>query len=413
MNSIELRQERARVWDAMQKLNAGAMEEQRSLTAEEQEQWDRMNAELDRLAELIGKEERAEEERGRIAVSDAIAEHDVPAKQSEAAYRDAFRAYLVGGMGELGPEQRTLLRKGHTSLSGAETRALGVGAGPTGGFTVPDESMAPIVEAMEAFGGIRASRATVRTTNSGADWPVPMNNDVDNEGVRIGENQAVGEQDVEFGQKVLRAYMYTSRIIRVPYQFLQDTSIADFESWLGRVFGDRIGRITNREFTEGLGGGNEPEGLLTASVLGATTGAADVITYDDLVELEHSVDPAYRIGAEWMLHDQTLKELKQLTDGMGRPLWVPGVAVREPDTILGYRYVVNQHFPSPAWASGDRAIAFGDMSYYWVRDVRGVTVVRLDERYADNLQVGFLAFSRHDGALVDAGTHPIRHLAML
>ena len=55
MNSVELRQERARVWDAMQKLNAGAMEEQRSLTAEEQEQWDRMNAELDRLAELIGR----------------------------------------------------------------------------------------------------------------------------------------------------------------------------------------------------------------------------------------------------------------------------------------------------------------------------------------------------------------------
>ena len=86
--------------------------------------------------------------------------------------------------------------------------------------------------------------------------------------------------------------------------------------------------------------------------------------------------------------------------------------MREPDSILGYRYVVNQHFPSPAWGGGERAIAFGDMSYYWVRDVRGITVVRLDERYADNLQVGFLAFSRHDGALVDAGTHPVRHLVM-
>lgn len=411
MNSVELRQERARIWDGMQQLNATAMEETRALTAEEQEQWDRMDGELDRLAKLIAKEERAEDARGRAAVEDAASGEETQ-EDGQAEYREAFRAYLAGGMGELGPEQRALLRKGYSTLSGAETRALGVGAGPTGGFTVPDESMAPIVNAMAAFGGIRASRATVRTTNSGADWPVPMNNDTNNEGVRIGENQPVLEQDVDFAQKVLRAYMYTSRIIRVPYQFLQDTSIADFESWLGGVFGDRIGRITNREFTNGLGGGNEPEGLLTASVLGATSAAAGVIAYEDLVELEHSVDPSYRIGAEWMMHDQTIKEIKQLTDGLGRPLWVPGVAVREPDSILGYRYVVNQHFPSPAWGGGERAIAFGDMSYYWVRDVRGITVVRLDERYADNLQVGFLAFSRHDGALVDAGTHPVRHLVM-
>ena len=131
--------------------------------------------------------------------------------------------------------------------------------------------------------------------------------------------------------------------------------------------------------------------------------------------LEHSVDPSYRLGAQWMFHDAVLQELKQLSDGQNRPLWLPGVSVGEPDTILRYSYVINQHMPAPvggAWSTGDRAIVFGDMSYYWIRDVRGFSIIRLDERYADNLQVGFLAFARADGALIDAGTHPIRHLAI-
>jgi len=307
-----------------------------------------------------------------------------------------------------------LLRQGHQALEGAEARALGVAAGPVGGFTVPDEAMRPIVSAMLAVGGVRRTRASVITTASGADLPIPLSDDTANEGERIGENAGVAELDPTFGQKILRSYMYTSRIVRVPYQFLQDTSISDFESWLAEMFGQRIGRRQNRDFTNGAGG-NQPEGLVSASPLGAQTAAAGVIAWEDLVALEHSVDPSYRLGAQWMFHDAVLQELKQLSDGQNRPLWLPGVSVGEPDTILRYSYVINQHMPAPvgaAWAAGDRAIVFGDMSYYWIRDVRGFSIIRLDERYADNLQVGFLAFARADGALIDAGTHPIRHLAI-
>jgi HK97 family phage major capsid protein len=234
--------------------------------------------------------------------------------------------------------------------------------------------------------------------------------------VRIGENQPVDELDPAVGQKVLRAYMYTSRIVRVPYQFLQDHLHHRLlrVGWAECSVGASAASPT-AEFTTGVGGGNEPEGLMTAAPLGATTAGVGVIAYGDLVELEHSVDPAYRNGAQWMMNDQAVKEIKQLVDLQNRPVWVPGIAVREPDTILGYRYIVNQHCTAPGaggWNAGDRAIAFGDMSYYYVRDVRGFTIIRLDERYADNLQVGFLAYSRHDGALIDAGTHPVRYLAI-
>lgn len=417
MTVIEMRRKRANLWEQAKAIHERAKEEKRDLSAEEREQWDKLNAEIDSLKEQIDREERAQAIEADLAAQQARPEGKGEERQGpagQAEYRDVFRAYLRNGMSELSPEQRSLLRSGHQSIDGAEARALGVGAGPIGGFTVPDEAMRPIVSAMLAVGGVRRTRASVITTASGADLPVPLSDDTANEGERIGENAGVAELDPTFGQKILRSYMYTSRIVRVPYQFLQDTSISDFESWLAEMFGQRIGRRQNRDFTNGAGG-NQPEGLVSASTLGAQTAAAGVIAWEDLVALEHSVDPSYRLGAQWMFHDAVLQELKQLSDGQNRPLWLPGVSVGEPDTILRYSYVINQHMPAPvggAWASGDRAIVFGDMSYYWIRDVRGFSIIRLDERYADNLQVGFLAFARADGALIDAGTHPIRHLAI-
>lgn len=421
---VEMRRERANLWAQMQGLYQRAADEKRALVAEEQEQWERMDGELARLRTLIDRAEELDAREAGSAVSEVPnadgdagdgERRDKVAVTNTDEYRSAFQAYLRSGVAELPAEQRAMLAKAQQQLDGEQARALGVGAGPTGGFSVPDAAMARIVEAQETIGGVRLSRAQKRQTTTGADLPVPLNDDTANEGVRLGENVAVAELDTAFRQKILRSYMYTSRMIRVSYQFLQDTSLGDFESWLMGLLGERIGRVTNRDFTLGQGGGNEPEGLVTASVLGATTIGAGEIVHTDLIELEHSVDPAYRARGEWMFHDSTLKLIKQLDDGMGRPLFLPGLAVREPDTILQHPYVINQHMaaPGPAGFVGNEiAVLFGDMSYYWIRDVRGITVVRLNERYAENLQVAFLAFSRHDGALMDAGTHPVRHLVI-
>jgi len=146
------------------------------------------------------------------------------------------------------------------------------------------------------------------------------------------------------------------------------------------------------------------------------------LDYTDLVDLEHSVDPAYRSnGAQWMFHDTTLallKSMKAVEDG--RPLWLPGLAVNAPDTILGYPFVVNQSM-APA-AAGEKAILFGDFSYYFIRDVQDLRILRLEERFAEYLQVGFLAFLRTDGVfagpteiegsseLEDNSSSPVKYL---
>jgi HK97 family phage major capsid protein len=143
---------------------------------------------------------------------------------------------------------------------------------------------------------------------------------------------------------------------------------------------------------------------VTAATVGPTGAAAAKIAYDELIDLEHSVDPAYReAGAcRFMFHDSTLKELKKLKDDQKRPLWLPGLAVREPDTILGYAYTVNQHMP--VLAANAKAVLFGDFSKYIIRDVMAVSLFRMtDSKYTEKGQVGFLAFSRHDGNLADVG----------
>ncbi len=405
----ELRQQRARLWEQMKALHERARVENRDLSAEEQEQWDRLDAELNRLKSQIDREERlAVEESDLRQREPAVARSQVGSEApSEKERRAAFVAYLRGGWNALTPEQRAYALNRVASLP-LEVRALGVSTDAAGGYTVEDETIRAIDTAMLAFGGVREAGATVVQTSTGADLPIPTANDTTNKGVLLAENTQVTEQDPSFGQVVLSAYMYTSRLIRVSVQLLQDASF-DIEAWLRERFAERLARITNEHFTTGTGV-NQPQGVVTGATLGVTAASATSVAYAELVDLVHSVDPAYRRNARFMFHDSTLRALKKLTDTEGRPLWVPGVAVREPDTILGHQFVINQDMPQIA--ANAKAILFGDFSKYYIRDVQNMVVLRLSERYADFLQVGFLAFRRHDGRLVDAGTNPIKYLQM-
>jgi HK97 family phage major capsid protein len=183
-----------------------------------------------------------------------------------------------------------------------------------------------------------------------------------------------------------------------------------------------LGRGYETYLTNGSGS-NAPTGILTAIAAsgatpvtaagssandGTSNTGANSIGYADLINLIHSVDPSYRRGAAFMLHDTTVRFLKTLLDKYGRPLWVPAVKDGEPDTICGYKYVVNQSFP--VLAASATTVAFGDWSKFIVRRVKDLSVIRLDERFADYGEVAFVGFSRIDSNLVDAGTHPLNVL---
>lgn len=452
----DLVEKRLRLHEQAQAILKKATEEKREkLTAEEQQEFDRLHTEMDDLRQTIDRIQRSEAVEKELAESTkrktepnrpAVEPHAggdpaAPvARQIQATEEDrlqGFRAWLMAGSdlrAQITPQEEEVARRvgfnlGYKQIDirlslrplkrieGAEDwkptyRAQGVGTGAGGGFGVPDETMRALEVALLQFGGMRLG-ATVLRTDLGADLPIPTANDTAQTGMILAENTQVSQQDVVFGQLVLQAFKYSSKMILVSVELLQD-NVINLAQFLGTALGTRIGRITNTHFTVGTGT-SQPNGIVTASAQGkvGATGQTISVTYDDLVDLEHSVDPAYRVGARWMMHDSSLKVLKKLKDTTGRPLWVPGtagvasIAGVAPDTVLGYPIIINQDVP--VMAANAKSILFGAIGSYLIRDVVNISLLRLDERFADFHQVAFLAFSRHDGDLLNAGTNPVRH----
>jgi HK97 family phage major capsid protein len=199
--------------------------------------------------------------------------------------------------------------------------------------------------------------------------------------------------------------------VLVPVELAQDASF-DIDSHVASVLGTRLGRIHNSYQTTGTGS-SEPQGIVVGASSGVTAAGASTVTADELLALIHSIDPAYRnpaFGAAFMLNDGSLLKLRQIKDGDGRPLWQPGVGEGAPNTIFGYPYVINQDMA--AMTTGLKPVLFGAIKKFMIRRVKDVTVLRLAERYADYHQVGYVAFTRFDSKVLDAGTDPVKYITM-
>lgn len=421
----KLNDERQGVWAQMQEIRRTARDDGgRDLTAEEAQRWDALETDLSARSASIEREQRADQIERDLETPRRDARM-LPGQESrdarggrrsraemtaEEEHRDAFLTWVRGGMMALDPEQRGILQRGFVP-NDAEVRALTVTT-TAGGYLIPQGFYDQLTTAMLAYGAVRRSRAQVITTETGAPLPIPAMNDTGNKGVLLAINTQMANQDVAFTQRTLNAYVMHSKAVLVPWQLLQDSAF-DIEGLLARAFAERIGRIENDYLTTGAGT-TEPAGVVTGAVAGATAGSATAIAFADLIALYHSVDPAYRQSAEWMMNDTSVKQLRTLEDDNARPLWLPSstgsLQDGEPDTILGKRLIINQSMADPATTT--IPIIFGDMSAYWIREVRGVTMVRLNERYADYLQDGFFAYERVDGIVVNAGTNPIKKLTM-
>lgn len=447
MTTKELREKRAGLAEEAASILKKAHDDKRdTLNADEEPKWQGLHDDIDKLLKQIERQERQEavdrslaEAQPRVvepgAVRGANEDRSPVAEmrrlaQGQADSQRALRLWLLGAPTSgytFSDEDRSLLtRFGISPMAKTldlnfstvpmrslaerkdwQYRAQAIGTGAAGGFTVPDELMRSLEIALLTFGGMR-QRCTVIRTSTGAALPFPTVNDTTQTGVRLAENTQVANQDVVFAQLVLDAYKYSSKQVLVSAELLQDSSV-DVGGLLGNLLGTRIGRIQNTEFTLGTGS-SQPNGIITASTVGftAANGDSQVTTwkYGSIVELEHSVDPAYRSNAAFMMADSSIKKTKQIVDSTGRPIWAAGIAQSAPDTLMGYPIVTNQDIAT--MAANAKSVIFGDLSKYLIREVLGVTLLRLEERYADFHQVAFLAFARADGDLLDAGTHPVK-----
>ncbi|MFF3857535.1 phage major capsid protein [Micromonospora sp. NPDC002575] len=391
------------LWHRMQELMQAADTENRDLTAEERQNWDEAEA---RLTDVSGDLERLERmaqlssvDRGQIVTtSDRGDDPDAEA----ARYAEAFGLYLRYGLEGLQGEQRQLLQGGFNQMQqGGGRRAMGTSPDSAGGYLVPETFRNTMVETMKAYGGL-LNICSVITTADGGDLSWPTNDDTGNEGALLSENQQVPEQDMSVGRRELGAYIFTSKMVKLSWKLMRDEAFG-LEAWLPRKLGERIGRAVAGYLITGTGV-KQPEGITTQVRVGKTGagGQTTSVIYDDLIDLEHSVDPAYRgPNCRFLMHDTTLKVIRKLKDGDQRPLWVPVPAPGFPATINGQPYTVDNKMPEPAASA--KTIVFGDFQAgYVVRQVQGVTTIRLNERYADYLQSGFFGYAEVDGMVDDS-----------
>lgn len=405
---LELRQKRANVWTQAQEFSARANKGE-EMSAEDEASWTRALSDVDTLQAQIDLREKDAILTTRFAdIDDQTRSIDLRGNPVEGAndeYRATFEQYIRSGQSGLSVEQRQLLQANHSAV---QQRAQST-TGAAGGFTIPQGFWAKVTETMKYYGGVMESGAEVINTDSGNTIPWPTADDTGNVGAILAENAQITTQDVAFGQADLGAYMYTSRLILVSLQLLQDTGI-DIEAFLGRRIGERLGRIYNTHQTVGLGSGSsQPKGFVTGATTGKTTAGITAITYNEIVDLIHSVDVAYRKDPKcgFQMHDLVLAYVRKIRDdsggaGLGRPIWEPSVQVGVPDSLLGYKVTVNNDM-APALVTTARTMAFGSMaSAFVVRNVNGGQVMRLEERYADFLQVGFFGFGRMDSETQDS-----------
>ena len=273
--------------------------------------------------------------------------------------------------------------------------ALQEGTDSEGGYLVPDEYERTLVEALEEENMFRQLAKVIRT--SSGDRKIPV---VATKGTAswIDEEGAYTESDDSFGQVSIGAYK-VGTMIKVSEELLND-SVFDLESYIAKEFARRIGAKEEEAFFTGDGSG-KPLGILAATggaETGVTAASSTAVTADELMDLFYSLKSPYRKKAVWVLNDSTIKAVRKLKDSTGQYLWQPSLVAGTPDTLLGRPMKTSAYMP--VIAAGAKTIAFGDFSYYWIADRQGRSFKRLNELYAANGQVGFLGFQRVDGKLV-------------
>ena len=433
MSVQELREKRAEIAKRIRELADIANDDKQEWTAEYEEQFKDANKDYDDLTRKIEIAERAEqvqkeidEVQERVMASDKEVRPDIPDEKSNVITLEDRANALQGWLrvqSGLDPEERHLEAAKKTGVNlyrnsldiNLETdyrkvlreyRAYESTSAGAGGETIPAGFVNQFEQALLQYGGVRGVATVIRTA-SGNQLTYPTANDTGNVGALLAENTQVSEQNVATSSLTLDAYKYTSKLVRVSTELLEDSAF-NLVNWLGAVLGERIGRALAAAFATGTGS-SQPNGIVTASTAGVTAASTTAITADELIGLYHSVDPAYRVNATWMMHDNVILAIRKLKDGDNQYLWQPGLQAGVPDRLLGAPVIVNQQMASTIEASA-KTVLFGQMSKYIIRDVASLRLLRLVERYADYDQQGFVAFSRHDGDLLDAGTHPVKHL---
>lgn len=385
---LELREKRAKAWDAAKAFLDAKRGQDGMLSAEDTAAYDKMEADVVALGKEIERLERQASIDAELAKATSTPIATKPGaggktpEEKTGRASDEYKGSFWNAMRAKAP-------------SAAVYNALQVGTDSEGGYLVPDEFEHTLIEALEEENVFRTLAKIINTSSGDRKIPVVATK---GEASWIDEEGLYQEDDDAFTQVSIGAYKLGT-MIKVSEELLNDSAF-DLESYISREFARRIGAREAESFFNGNGTG-KPLGILAASggaQVGVTAGSQTAITADEVIDLFYSLKAPYRKKAVWVLNDATIKAIRKLKDKNDQYLWQPSLVAGTPDTILGRPVVTSAYMPGIA--AGAKTIAFGDFSYYWIADRQGRSFKRLNELYAANGQVGFLGSQRVDGKLV-------------
>ena len=403
MNAKQMREKRAALNEQLKGMVAAAKAEARELTKEETVKFDAIYAEQEELRDNVKRVENLENLTKELASkADEVRESAAPAKVEA---RDAFNAYLRKGVQGLTAGEARAIQ---------ELRAAGADAANVsnvaadGGFLVP-ENWSDFVSATELFKSDIEKVATVLRTSNGQPFNLPATDDTGVVAAILGQATAVTRKDMEFTNVKFDPFTYSSGLVQVSNQLMSDNAF-DLSSFVGNLLAQRLNRGINGGLTTGAGDASNPQGIVTGSSLGKTAAAVAAVTIPEVMDLFYSVDVSYRNApnAGFMMNSTTAKAIRVLGFGTTNdfPAYVPGMSVGEPDMLFGKPVYINEDMAS--LGTGNKTIIFGDLSQYYVHEAGGVQILRLNERYADELSTGFIGYRRIDGNVLQSSA--IKHL---
>ena len=384
--SLELRGRRNTLWEQTKAFLEEHRGENGLVASDAVEQYDRMAQEVKDLGAEIERLEQQAQVDAQLAAPTSRPVSGKPMIMTE------DRAATKTGTKEYTEAFWNMIR--NRGNYGEVHNALSVGEDSEGGFTVPDEFERKLVEALEG-NNIFRGMATVIRTSSGT-RKIPIAEDT-GEASWIDEGEEIPESDTTFGQTMLSAYKLGT-MIKISNELLNDSAF-DLASYIARRFGVRMGNAEERAFITGDGVG-KPLGLLddAGAKIGVTAAKTTAISFDEVFQLYYALKAPYRKKAEFLCSEALVLQLMTIKDNNGNYIWKPGLDIGKPDTLLNRPLKTSAFMPEVA--AGNKVMAFGDYSYYWIADRQNRTFRRLNELYARTDQVGFLTTQRVDGKLI-------------
>ena len=388
MTINELRNKRAKLWEGTKAFLETHRRENGTLSAEDDATYAKMEQEISDLGREISRLERQEAMDAELSkpVNTPITTRPGTGKTDDTKTGRASDAYNKAFWNQV---------RAKDGVSYEVRNALSEGADSEGGYLVPDEFENTLVSGMEGESSIRSLAHVFTTSNGVHKIPVVRTKGSAN---WIDEGGSYGDSDDVFGQEQIDAHK-VGTVIKVSEELLNDSAF-NLEMYFQEEFARRIGAKEEEAFIVG-DGNKKPTGILNATggaEVGVTAASDKAITADEIIDLYYSVKGPYRKNAVWLLNDSTVRAIRKLKDSNGQYLWQPALHEGDHETLLGKKIMTSPYMPEIA--AGAKVIGFGDFSFYWIGDRQGITFKRLNERYADMGQVGFLASKRVDGKLV-------------